>query len=210
MQHHFAHSRFNTLLKTYSSSQAQIGGLWNELEQHYSSVGRYYHTLNHVSGLIAVLDTATEHVECMEALLFAAFYHDVIYDVLQQDNEERSADLATQRLAELNMPAKVAQLCNRHILATKKHEYSDCTDTNLFTDADLAILGAVPALYDEYRANIRREYCIYPDEIYRQGRIKVLEHFLAMPTIYKTSFFRERYEAQARENITAELAELKS
>lgn len=155
------------------------------------------------------MDTATGQVKCPEALLFAAFYHDVIYDVLQQDNEERSADLAKTTLVELNIPAEVTELCNNHILATKKHEYSACADTNLFTDADVAILGALPPLYREYTGNIRREYSVYPDEVYKPGRIKVLEHFLAMPSIFKTSFFMGRYETQARENINQELAELK-
>lgn len=209
MQYNFARCRFDALLKNYCSNPKLVDRCWNELQQHYSSAGRYYHTLNHISGLIAVLDTATEQVKCPEALLFAAFYHDVIYDVLRQDNEERSANLAKRTLAELNVPAEVAELCDNHIMATKSHGHSDCADTNLFTDADIAILGALPPLYREYTGNIRREYSIYPDEVYKPGRIKVLHQFMAMPSIYKTGFFRERYEKQAQENIKQELEELR-
>lgn len=208
MQHAYSRACFYDLAIKYCKDISIADAKWNELELQYNGAGRFYHTLNHISGIIAVLDTSSKHVDCLDALQFAAFYHDAIYDVLKNDNEERSAALADQRLAELSVPTEIAGLCHQHILATKRHEQSTCSDTNLFTDADLAILGGVPALYQEYCRNIRQEYSIYPDDVYRAGRIKVLEHFLAMPRIYKTDFFRERYEVQARENIKTELAEL--
>ena len=46
---------------------------------------------------------------------------------------------------------------------------------------------------------------MYPDMMYKPGRKKLLEHFLAMPHIFKTAFFRERLEVQARENLMREL-----
>ncbi len=208
MQHYYCRKYFYDLTRKYCSEQAVMERLWKELECCYSAPGRYYHTLNHISGVIAVLQTVAGNIDSIDACLFAAFYHDAVYDVLKSDNEERSAQLAAQRLAELNVPAEISRLCNQHILATKTHEQADCADTNLFTDADLAILGAVPPLYREYCANIRKEYSIYPDDAYRLGRKKVLMHFLAMPFIYKTAFFRGRYEQQARENIAAELCDI--
>jgi len=208
MQYAYSRARFYDLAVKYCLDISIADAKWNELEMRYTMAGRFYHTLNHISGVIAVLDTASHLADCADALQFAAFYHDAVYDVLKNDNEERSAALANQRLAELRVSAEITGLCNQHILATKKHEQSTCTDTNLFTDADLAILGGVPALYQEYCRNIRKEYNVYPDDMYRAGRIKVLEHFLSMPRIYKTDFFRERYEIQARENINTELAEL--
>lgn len=62
--------------------------------------------------------------------------------------------------------------------------------------------------YLQYAENIRKEYSIYPDALYQPGRRQVLQHFLAQEHIFKTPVFRERYEKQARENISKELAML--
>ena len=58
-------------------------------------------------------------------------------------------------------------------------------DINLFTDADLAILGAEPEIYKNYAAAIRQEYSVFPDPIYIPGRKKVLLHFLKMERLFK-------------------------
>ncbi|MDX2245424.1 MAG: hypothetical protein SF052_01505 [Bacteroidia bacterium] len=78
-------------------------------------------------------------------------------------------------------------------------------DTNLFTDADLSILGQKREIYHAYSTNVRKEYAIYPDILYNPGRKKVLQHFLAMEQIFKTPHFQEKYEAQARANLEEEL-----
>lgn len=94
--------------------------------------------------------------------------------------------------------------CQALILATKKHEPADY-ETNLFTDADLSILGSDPGTYNRYLKNIRKEYAMYPDILYDPGRKKVLLHFLNMDQIFKTKEFSGQLEAQARKNLEAEL-----
>lgn len=93
------------------------------------------------------------------------------------------------------------------IIATKRHEAADY-ETNLFTDADLSILGSDNDTYHQYLRNIRREYSMYPGLIYNAGRKKVVLHFLGMDAIFKTKEFSERLEAQARKNLKAELSRL--
>jgi predicted metal-dependent HD superfamily phosphohydrolase len=90
-------------------------------------------------------------------------------------------------------------------MATKGHTFSDDPDTNLFTDADLSVLGKPWPTYEAYFKNVRKEYAIYPDFLYKPGRKKVLQHFLTMPRIFKTEYFYDAYESNARENITREL-----
>lgn len=94
------------------------------------------------------------------------------------------------------------------ILATKSHKKSDDEDTNFLLDADLSILGKSPQVYLEYTKQIRKEYSIYPDFLYKPGRKKVLQHFLALENIFKTEYFKNKYESQARENIEFELRSL--
>ncbi|MFC3199561.1 hypothetical protein ACFOET_18235 [Parapedobacter deserti] len=43
-----------------------------------------------------------------------------------------------------------------------------------------------------------------------RGRARVLKHFLEMDRIYKTAWFFDRYEEQARKNIAAELQTLEA
>jgi predicted metal-dependent HD superfamily phosphohydrolase len=81
-------------------------------------------------------------------------------------------------------------------------------DTNLFTDADLSILGKSWDAYSQYYQQVRKEYGFYPDLLYKPGRKKVLQHFLSMNSIYKTPFFKEKYEHSAIENLKHELTKL--
>jgi predicted metal-dependent HD superfamily phosphohydrolase len=127
--------------------------------------------------------------------------------VLKQDNEQQSAELAARRLKDIGFPEQEIERCIQFILATQHHKPADA-EINLFTDADLGILGAAPAAYAIYTQQIRQEYSIYPDAIYKPGRKKVLQHFLAMPQVYKTEAFSSRLEVQARANLTWELTTL--
>jgi predicted metal-dependent HD superfamily phosphohydrolase len=140
-----------------------------------------------------------------DSLVFALCYHDIVYNPRKKDNEEQSAVLAAKRLSTIKyLPAKLA-LCSQHILATKLHTASRNNDTNLFTDADLSILGSDSLSYFEYTRQIRKEYSIYPAFMYKPGRKKVLQHFLQMERIYKTDHFFNLFEQQAKKNMSEEL-----
>ena len=182
-----------------------IDKLWNEIKRSYSRPGRHYHNLTHLDNLVGELIPVKQEIQDWPTLIFSIAYHDSVYNVLKKDNEEKSATLACKRLTELGIPAAQKEKCKTQILATKTHLRSDDADTNLLTDADLSILGADPAIYRIYTAQIRKEYRYYPDFLYNPGRKKVLEHFLNMPVIYKTDYFAKKYEGPARVNITQEL-----
>lgn len=178
---------------------------WEEIEEAYSSHNRYYHTLKHLEHLLSVLQPLEALISDWDAVLFALYYHDIVYNARNQDNEEQSAVLAVKRMSDLGVPEKIIVLAEAHILATKSHEVQENNDTNLFTDADLAILGSDEETYMHYAENIRKEYSIYSDQLYYPGRKKVLEHFLDMDSLFKTAFFRQKLEKQARNNVLAEI-----
>ncbi len=96
--------------------------------------------------------------------------------------------------------------CEEQIRATKKHILSISSDTNYFIDADLSVLGQSWEVYADYFQNIRKEYAVYPDLVYNPGRKQVLNHFLSMERIYKSDYFYQKFEFQAKENLKAELA----
>lgn len=90
-------------------------------------------------------------------------------------------------------------------MATKQHAATCDPDTAYFADADLSILGSDRAAYLDYAGRIRREYRSYPDLLYKPGRKKVLKKLLALPAIFQTTWFRNLYEENARENMLHEL-----
>lgn len=199
---------FAEAVSRYSYDTVMAGKLWDEIEKSYTAKKRYYHNQSHLENLLKELTSIKESIEDWECIIFSIAYHDIVYNTLQKDNEEQSAALAEQRLAEIGFPAHRIAKCTQHIRATKGHTISDNQDTNFFTDADLSILGASWEVYEAYFRNIRREYSYYPDLLYKPGRKKVLQHFLSMDKIFKTDKFFSRYEEQARKNLSAELEQL--
>lgn len=197
---------FFSVLQPHCGDQCET--LWNELEKRYSRRGRHYHTMTHLDNLVKVLQPQKKLFTNWGGVVIAVAYHDAVYNVLKKNNEERSAVLAEKRMKEISLAADVIQQIGRFIRATQSHHSVD-VETDLFTDADLSILGAEPAAYEFYAQQIRKEYFIYPDMMYYPGRKKVLQHFLTRPTIFKTPTFYDRYEAQARINVQWELLSLK-
>ena len=198
-------SIFLELVNTYNSDKSIAPIYWKEIEKKYNSARRYYHTTTHLEKLIDEIDSCKRLIADWDTLLFSVFYHDIIYNVLKSNNEERSADLAVKRLSTTKFPLDRINICKEQIIATKTHLFSNNEDTNLLTDADLSVLGQPSNGYEKYCEQIRKEYSIYPDIVYKPGRKKVLSHFLNMEKIFKTSFFYEKYEFQARKNLESEL-----
>ena len=140
-----------------------------------------------------------------KAVLFSLYYHDIIYNPLKTTNEEKSAAFAENRMQMIGVPQMTIENCVRQILATKKHLLSIDNDTNIFIDADLSILGQPWNVYANYYMQVRNEYSLYPDLIYKPGRKKVLQHFLQMERIFKTDVCFTTFELQAKENLQKEL-----
>jgi predicted metal-dependent HD superfamily phosphohydrolase len=196
---------FIELLKNYTNSDRLTNELWTEIEKNYSSKKRHYHTLHHLDNLITQLTEVKNEIQNWNAILFTLYYHDIVYNSLKSDNEEKSAELAEKRLNQISVSPDTIELCKNQILATQSHIKSTDSDTNYFTDADLSILGQNWETYSLYYKNVRKEYSIYPDLVYNSGRKKVLNHFLSMDKIFKTDFFYKKFERQAKQNIQKEI-----
>jgi predicted metal-dependent HD superfamily phosphohydrolase len=196
---------FISLLAKYTSDSHLMDELWSEIEQYYSHKKRHYHTLNHLENLLEQLTEIKPMIKNWDVVLFTLYYHDVVYNALKQDNEQKSAELAEKRMKTIDVPLKTIEDCKAQIMATKTHFLSENQDTNYFTDADLSVLGQDWETYLTYYQNVRKEYAIYPDFVYNPGRKKVLKHFLAMERIFKTAYFYEKFEKQARINLEKEL-----
>lgn len=197
------------LLSKYTADESIITAGFDTIVTRYTEAHRYYHTLEHLESLLQLQEKYAAAITDPDTLQFAIFFHDLIYNVKQSDNEEKSATAAADFLQQLPYPATRTTSVTAYIRATKNHQHTNGdTDLDHFLDFDLAILGASAGAYQTYTQQIRKEYAIYPNLLYKPGRRKVLQHFLALPAIYKTAAFREQYEEAARKNLAAELETL--
>lgn len=196
------------LCSRYTADDALVKSAYGQLVAAYGSEGRYYHTLTHIRNMISSAFTHEALIQDKDAFLFAIFFHDIVYDATAKDNEEKSARAAVDFLQKINFWEEELVTVAQMILATKTHTPGDMPDTAMLLDIDLEVLGADAATYRTYSEQIRKEYAMYPDEVYNPGRKKVLEHFLEKPFIYATAAFREQLEIPARTNIENEIATL--
>jgi len=108
----------------------------------------------------------------------------------------------------LGARAESAQRIYALIMFTRHAAEPVGIDAQVLVDADLSILGAQPARFQEYEAQVRSEYAWVADAIFRLTRAKILREFLGRPHLYGTAHFQERYEAQARRNLQHSLGYL--
>jgi predicted metal-dependent HD superfamily phosphohydrolase len=207
MDHDLEH-RWAPLLERLS----ELPELLPELARRYAEPHRAYHGIEHIAALAQLyVDVARgpswhSPIEVALAILF----HDAIYEPGRPDNEDRSAELAVLLLRDrqLDVP-RIAMM----IRATKTHDllaHADDHDLAHFIDADMAIIGTAPHVYDAYAKAVRREFSSIPAPMFERGRQAFLLEQLARPSLFHTAWFRARYEDAARRNLARELATLTS
>lgn len=206
------HNRWNALWgQNFSpASEADRDRLFDALTRAYSQPHRAYHTLDHLAHCLSLLDEFQDLAGHPEALAFAIWFHDAVYDLWSAKNEERSAAWATEALSEAGASAEFAERVRALILDTRHDAAPDTPDGRLIADIDLAILGATPERYGEYEDRIAREYRVVPRFIFRRKRAALLEAFLRQPAIFHTDSFRERFEARARKNLAEAVSRLRN
>lgn len=197
---------YSDLLLNIGFEDNEIQQNWTDLEMAYSKKSRHYHNLNHLKEMIELFDDYQSHLKNYNEILFSIFYHDYIYKASKKDNELKSAEFALSILNENHTLNK--QLVFDAICATQLHAHNANEDINWLIDFDLKILAKDWDDYKIYFEQIRKEYRIYPDFLYKPGRAKALKHFLENEFIFQTDEFRNLYEEKARQNIETEISYL--
>ena len=197
------------LASSYEVSPMLTATTWQELQGAYLSPSRHYHTLRHVATLLDYAQTFRQALPDYDAVRFAIWFHDAVYDSQANNNEEKSAEYADAYLNKLNIPITTINQVVMMILNTKNHlATTNDIDSQILLDADLSILGSEESEYKKYAQAIRREYSWVTDAAYRIGRKRVLESFLQRNRLYFTDQAFQMLELKARKNITAELLNL--
>lgn len=197
-----------SLLDRWQTLLPRAEALGRELLDCYSEPHRAYHNRKHLSEMLAAVDALEHFAGNVRVVRLAAWFHDAIYDPLRADNEERSAQLAADRLGETLAAPEVAEVARLVRLTAKHRAAPDDPDGAVLCDADLAILAADRERYAEYVRGIRAEYAAVDDDAFRAGRRRVLTYFLGLDTLFATPLGRDRWQPTARANLGAELDDL--
>lgn len=169
----------------------------------YSEAHRVYHKPDHLHHLLKLL-CAAKVVD--EAVFWASFYHDYVYEPGKNTNEYKSAKIAAEQLKLLGVSQHMIERVGYLILATHDHKCSgDDYEARLFLDADMAILGEERNTYINYVNAVKQEFSCIPQFLYHRGRKSFLKKLLKQEKIFSSNWFFERFEKPARENISWEL-----
>ncbi len=166
----------------------------------YGEPHRAYHDAAHIAALLRWFDVIEHEVGWDDpgSVYLAILFHDAVYDPLAKDNEARSADLARAHGAGERTCALILLTARHGALAPGDVD----RDAAHFLDADTAILGAAPAVFDAYDAAIAREYAAVPAAQFRAGRGRFLADLRDRPRIFLSELFHGRLDAAARANLT--------
>lgn len=213
MEHVFV--RPETLMARWEATFPGRTALGRELVTRYGAVVRAYHDLRHLHEVLEAVDVLADAAQLRsadrDAVRLAAWFHDAVYDVRRDDNEEQSATWAQWALPAYDVPDAVVDEVARLVRVTRHHEpASDDVPGSVLSDADLAILGARPERYAEYTRDVRSEYSHLDDATFAAGRRAVLTSFLDRQTVYGTETGRARWGAAAEANLRRELGALDS
>lgn len=185
------------------------GGAWHYLYERYNEAHRHYHTVDH---LIQMFNGAhdlgiLEELTPGEAL--AIFYHDVIYEVGDSDNEVNSAevtvDLAQASTRHENESSNyLTYACDTaaNIIRDTAHFLDKGQPPNggpnslLVMDLDLCSLAGNWFWFNVINERVRKEVGIS-----KKRHAKFLTQFLERDFIYRTEVARAAWEDRARDNL---------
>ena len=187
-------ARWQRLAPQWGAPTEIVDAVYGDVVTRYGEPHRRYHTLEHIAEVLAAVDELDGGVE----VEWAAWLHDVIYDVRAADSEARSAGYAGEVLAQLRAPDDVIREVQRLIELSATHAVVGGDKHGaVFVEADLAILSSPAERYDRYARDVRGEYGHIDDAGWRTGRRAVLESLLSRVT-----------DERARSNLTRELSAL--
>jgi predicted metal-dependent HD superfamily phosphohydrolase len=176
------------------------GRVFDDLIRRYGEPHRRYHGWNHVLRCLDQFELVAARLRDPDAVELALWFHDAVYVPGATDNEKRSAELFCETgrgLFHMDFIEKVHSftMLTRHNLAP-----SD-SDGEFVVDIDLSSLASGWDRFMEDSDRIRQEQCGISDGRFYPAQAKFLRSLVDRPQIFYSTFFHERYERSARDNI---------
>ena len=172
----------------------------------YAAPYRRFHNLGHIQACLRLVDEVAPLLVDRDAVEFGLWFHDAIYDTGVATNEWRSAELFLEVSAGASFALR-HRVCG-HILATRHTGRARGNDRRFIVDIDLSGFGAPWEEFMRNGALLREESSGQTDAKYHSGQVAFLSCLQKRPHFFLTDYFRDRYEATARENLRRLLADL--
>jgi len=155
----------------------------DEIEKRYAETHRYYHTIEHVNFMINEIYELYKKSKITEnnknILIVSAIFHDIIYNVSDDVNEIKSAELLKNKTKYVDeYQDNYIQKIYNIIIDTKTHITNDEL-SQIFCDLDMYTIS--DSSFGEllkYEKQIYLEYQKFGFNEYRIGRIKFLKSML--------------------------------
>jgi predicted metal-dependent HD superfamily phosphohydrolase len=198
-------TRFTLLVERLGGDGKAAGEAFEKLATAWSEPARRYHNREHLSECLHQLDLVGLGEPATDVAELALWFHDAVYVAGAPDNEESSSQVLLSECGRLQIDRKTAEAAAALVRATA-HGASQNElgrDGGLVLDVDLSILGSDPVRFMEYEYSVEEEFEKTPKLKFLIGRGRFLTSLLARPSIFRTTFFRERYEAVARAQLSA-------
>lgn len=187
-----------------------------EIVQRYrTGDGRSYHNLFHIDRMLGFINKFDHLSKNKHTLKASVFGHDIVCVPGSQTNEQESADVFGLMLQRLSAKKEDVSETKRLIMITQEHKTTDeDTDGKLIIDGDFEILASEDEVYDNYAANIWREYVgtgKVSEEAFKEGRTRFIKGWLE--SIKENRLFlipeiREKLQPQAKNNLEREFLRL--
>lgn len=176
-----------------------------ELLARWSEHHRHYHDLRHLAETLEALDLLRPTSRLEE---IALWFHDAVHTNSPGTDERHSAALAARLLPAVGITETETGEVVRLVLVTIDHRPAagDLAGARV-SDADLAILAAEPARYRASVADLRAEEPTLDESAWRAARQASLAGFVVQTPLFHSAVGNVRWDAGARANLAAELAE---
>lgn len=150
----------NVVLKSLTN-EIKIG----YFKEKYSEPHRYYHTWEHI---LYMVDKAEKYGYLYNNVILAILFHDIVYDPLRKDNEEKSSELFKSFFPD-------NEIVYNAILNTKTHTDGDDV-SRMLNILDLYVLTyGTLGDFMKYEDNIFKEYQFVDLNVYKKNRIEFLQ-----------------------------------
>ena len=199
-----------------TASDDQLRAVARGLLERWDEPQRKYHSIAHLVDVLRRVDELAQEAHNANEVRLAAWYHGAVftadsvaaYSNRAGEDKAASAELARTELSALGLAHDSVERIAAMVASLHRHTgHGNESDVTVLIDADWASLAESPQVYQTYTAAIRDEYAEIPLADYLLTRTRILERLHSRRRIF-SSAGAAVWEAQARENLEAELARL--
>lgn len=235
MQHKFEVNRFGINLFDECASVGIPVPAVKQLLYRLNEPQRYYHNEEHLCYIIKNINDfgfnyhdvyGDEKISTRKVLIYATLFHDIVYEVGEKDNEEKSInelyvmnDLWSFNLTDAEEEAVedcIRQTIN-HFKTPEELEISSADKNryvvDIFRDLDLIAFAAPPVYFDKLNCiDLVNEFIIggnLPTADVYAGKLKFMNMALGQKPFFRTQLIRDYCEHRVELNVKRHIEWLK-